>query len=67
MTRNERLAIPRLAYYTNRQETRVELMRQLLNGPPEPPARRLEWRERVRDAAARVLPRTLSARLSVAS
>lgn len=67
MTRNERLAIPRIAYYTSRQETRVELMRQLLNPPPAPAVRRAEWRERVRETVSRVLPRTFTRRLPVAS
>ena len=65
MTRNERLAVPRLAYYTSRQETRVELMRQLLNPPPAPDVRRVEWRERLRDVVGRMRWRAVSRRLPV--
>ena len=65
MTRIERLAIPRITYYTSRQETRVELMQRLLNPPPVPEPRPFDLWTRTREAASRLFPRATGRRLPV--
>jgi hypothetical protein len=65
MTRIERLTVPRITYYTSRQETRVELMRRLLNPPPVPEPRPFDLWNRMREAASRMFPRTNERRVPV--
>ena len=51
MTRNERMAVPRLSFYDTQRHTRIELMSQLLAGKvaPEPTLSR-----RVADVVSRM-------------
>jgi hypothetical protein len=51
MTRNERLAVPRLSFYDTQRHTRIELMAQLLAGKVEPEP---TFSRRVADVVLRV-------------